>query len=84
MKKPELDWNNYTKKPVTVQSIFITQENIHDLASELGVPTDGHVLRLHTLEGLVDARVGEWLIRGIKGEYYPCRADIFDATYDSP
>lgn len=35
-----------------------------------------------TLEGDHEARPGDWIIRGIKGELYPCRSDIFDATYD--
>jgi hypothetical protein len=35
-----------------------------------------------TLEGEHRARVNDWIIRGIKGELYPCKPDIFDATYD--
>lgn len=37
---------------------------------------------VHTLEGLMRADVGDWIIRGIKGEFYPCKPDIFEATYD--
>jgi hypothetical protein len=35
-----------------------------------------------TLEGLMIGREGDWIIRGVKGEFYPCKADIFEATYD--
>jgi len=38
-------------------------------------------LEIPTLEGLMLARPGDWIIRGVKGEFYPCRADIFEATY---
>lgn len=39
-------------------------------------------LTIDTLEGQMAADVGDWVIRGIKGEFYPCKPDIFDATYD--
>lgn len=37
---------------------------------------------IHTLEGTLTANPGDWIITGIKGEEYPCRADIFEATYE--
>lgn len=39
-------------------------------------------LSIHTLEGTMKADVGDWVIRGGKGEYYPCKPDIFEATYE--
>lgn len=38
-------------------------------------------LKIPTLEGDMTAQVGDWIIRGVKGEYYPCRSDIFEMTY---
>lgn len=35
-----------------------------------------------TLEGLMQAVVGDWIIKGVKGEIYPCKPDIFEATYE--
>jgi hypothetical protein len=35
-----------------------------------------------TLEGVVVASPGDWIIRGVKGEFYPCKPDIFEATYE--
>jgi hypothetical protein len=35
-----------------------------------------------TLEGEMRADIGDWIIRGVKGEFYPCKPDIFDATYE--
>jgi hypothetical protein len=37
---------------------------------------------IKTLEGKMKAVPGDWIIRGVKGELYPCKPDIFDATYD--
>jgi hypothetical protein len=37
---------------------------------------------IDTLEGGMDASVGDWIIRGVKGEFYPCKPDIFAATYE--
>jgi hypothetical protein len=39
-------------------------------------------LWIPTLEGLMLGVEGDWIIRGVKGEFYPCKADIFEATYD--
>ncbi len=39
-------------------------------------------LMVKTLEGVMTCEVGDWLIKGIKGEFYPCKPDIFEATYE--
>ncbi len=39
-------------------------------------------LKIYTLEGKMDASPGDWIIKGVKGEFYPCKPDIFAATYD--
>ncbi|XTQ92566.1 hypothetical protein ACQR5W_11640 [Xanthomonas sacchari] len=39
-------------------------------------------LAIDTLEGTMDAAPGDWVIRGVQGEFYPCKPDIFAATYD--
>ena len=44
---------------------------------------DYAVIEIKTLEGTMEATPGDYLIRGIKGELYPCKPDIFDATYES-
>ena len=38
---------------------------------------------IHTLEGLITASPGDWIIKGVRGEYYPCKPDIFEATYEA-
>lgn len=42
----------------------------------------GDNLHIATLEGEMTASPGDWIIRGIKGEIYPCKPDIFEATYE--
>ena len=37
---------------------------------------------IETLEGIMHADTGDWIITGVKGEKYPCKPDIFDATYE--
>lgn len=43
---------------------------------------DACYLEIETLEGTVTANEGDWIIKGIKGEFYPCKPDIFTATYE--
>lgn len=43
---------------------------------------DGVCLIIATLEGDMKARAGDYVIRGIKGEFYPCKPDVFAATYE--
>lgn len=40
-------------------------------------------LKIFTLEGAMMATEGDWIIRGVKGEHYPCKPDIFEATYEA-
>ena len=42
----------------------------------------GSKLAINTLEGVMTAAKGDWIIRGVKGEFYPCKPDIFAATYE--
>ena len=57
-------------------------------AMELPDGADGEVfwddegLKIRTLEGVHLASPGDWILRGVKGELYPCKPDIFAATYD--
>jgi len=47
--------------------------------------TDGdtpHSIAIRTLEGTMRADLGDWIIRGVQGEFYPCKPDIFAATYE--
>lgn len=43
---------------------------------------DMRPLHIATLEGTMEAQPGDWIIKGVKGEFYPCKPDIFAATYE--
>lgn len=78
----------YRKKPVVVEALqwlgTSTLEGIErlDTGAVKSIRRDNHQLRIQTLEGEMRADPGDWIIKGIKGELYPCKPDIFDATYE--
>lgn len=59
---------------------FFPDGNV-DLAADDPLKTTPHMI-IRTLEGSMALLPGEWIIRGIKGELYPCKPDIFEATYE--
>lgn len=48
-----------------------------------GTPEGRTYIEIETLEGTMQADLGDWIIRGIKGEIYPCKPDIFEQTYEA-
>lgn len=88
--------DKFIKKPVVIEAMPfdgswesakpILDWIVDNKALDLSGPTwfdraDGE-LRIHTLEGTLSASAGDWIIRGIKGEFYPCKPDIFKETYE--
>jgi len=74
----------YKKKPVVIQAIQLTRDNINDvqdLSPMIGHSIEGG-LDIETLEGVMTAHFGDWIIRGVVGECYPCKPDIFEKTYE--
>jgi hypothetical protein len=77
----------FRKKPVVIEAVqYKAGEASGELAADVIAGTvryveDGTVL-IQTLEGVMIARPGDWIIRGVKGELYPCKPDVFDATYE--
>lgn len=85
----------YRKKPVVIEAMHFTTEAegeavIDWIAANGGevVSSRGHVdgrryeFGIKTLEGKMLAVPGDWIIRGVAGEFYPCKPDIFDATHE--
>jgi hypothetical protein len=74
----------YIKKPVVVEAVKFTIGNRFYVAkwcgSEYGCNHKG--ITIPTLEGDMQANYGDFIIKGIKGEFYPCKPDIFKLTYD--
>jgi hypothetical protein len=80
----------YRKKPVVIEAVqFIHTPTLRtiDFCIDFtgGKAQYCHVtetLAIHTLEGVVTARNGDWVIKGVQGEFYPCKPDIFEETYE--
>lgn len=79
--------NSYTKRPIQIEAIQFNGVNV-ELIREF---TGGKMSAFHrknnrfyinTLEGLMLVNVGDYIIRGVAGEYYSCREDIFNLTYE--
>jgi hypothetical protein len=89
-----MTFKQYTKKPVTVEAIQFTGHNFDDVekfaGKSLGRVCNNYLdgrkndwsIVIKTLEGDMKASPGDYIIRGINGEYYPCKPDIFVKTYD--
>lgn len=75
----------FRKKPVVVEANRLTKSNSHVLAVWSGATEldDSYDILIPTLEGEMLATEGDWIIRGLKGEFYPCKPDIFEASYDA-
>lgn len=81
----------FRKKPVVVEAVQFTGDNYFVCAHFMGLGGLAHIMELscdsrpliETLEGRMEASVGDWIIKGVKGEFYPCKPDIFAATYDA-
>ena len=76
----------YRKRPVIIDAVK-WDGNLDEL-EELGpfqnaVSLNSNDLKIETLEGEMIARIGDYVIRGVKAELYPCKPDIFEATYES-
>lgn len=76
----------YRKRPVVIEAVH------YDGTFPLAFLRDDervragfapNTLQIVTLEGTMTAQVGDWIIRGVKGELYPCKPDIFEATYEA-
>jgi hypothetical protein len=75
------------KKQVEVEAFCWNGETLSERPEWLRGPDvlyDGYqdVLLIDTLEGTMTARRGDWIIKGVVGEIYPCKPDIFAATYE--
>jgi hypothetical protein len=80
----------FRKKPVVIEARQVSGHgkgggcNCHELVAWIGnaafVFGDG--VAIDTLEGQMTAEPGDWIIKGVKGEFYPCKPDVFAATYD--
>lgn len=73
----------YRKKPAIIEAIQWTGKNLSEIDNFMGgiVENKGAIV-IHTLEGDMEAPIGDYIIKGVNGEFYPCKPDIFDKTYE--
>lgn len=76
----------YRKKPVVIEAMQITPDNVDELVEfcEGNLKSNPLVgVVIETLEGKMTVTIGDYIIKGVKGEFYPCKPDIFEITYES-
>jgi hypothetical protein len=73
----------YVKKPIVVEAFRLGYDDKPEwfVDYEFQFARDAYII-IETLEGEMRGFMGDMIIKGIKGEIYPCKKDIFDATYD--
>jgi len=78
----------YRKKPVVIEAVqyIANKEGRVAVMDFMGLEqiafSDTQGIFIPTLEGIMTAAPNDWIIRGVKGELYPCKPDIFEATYE--
>lgn len=81
----------YRKKPVVIEAIEYTGYNLEEIKKwndeiyESAANVDGEFVKqlfIPTLEGEMTAQLGDFIIKGVQGECYPCKPDIFEQTYE--
>lgn len=78
----------YRKKPVVIEAMLMSIRNATTVATWCkGMLFDdpeegGYVIFIDTLEGTMKAKPGDYVIKGVNGEFYPCKPDIFEKTYE--
>lgn len=76
----------FRKKPVVIEAIQYTGDNTSEIKEFCGdMCLLGHkplTVAINTLEGVMTASKGDYVIKGVNGEFYPCKPDIFEKTYE--
>lgn len=83
----QMTMQKYRKKPTVVEAIQFTGKNMQDILAAVGnsqirVPEDRQSIEIKTLEGTMTASKGDFIVRGIKGELYPVKPDIFEKLHE--
>ena len=88
----------YRKKPVVIEAVQWTGINLEEIKSfvgeslkytiidgawKAGIGKPAVSMEINTLEGVMEASVGDYIIKGVNGEFYPCKPDIFEKTYEA-
>jgi hypothetical protein len=81
----------YIKKPVVIEAVRFSMDYLQDISTltefmkdadfDINYLNEGKIY-IETLEGTMCALEGDYIIKGVKGEFYPCKPDIFELTYE--
>lgn len=84
----------YRKKPVVIEALQFREGNFQEIlnfslgkakrriAYEGNTPIETDTIDISTLEGVMNATEGDYIIKGIEGEFYPCKPNIFENSYE--
>ena len=75
----------YRKRPVVIEAVQWTGENLLEIlqfSKDSFIDRDDYTLKIETLEGVMTVSRGDYIVKGVDGEFYPCKPDIFEKTYD--
>ena len=75
----------YVKKPIVIEAVQYNENNVQEILNFCGgtaVVGTLNEITIKTLEGPLHVSEGDFIIKGVKGEFYPCKPDIFEKTYD--
>lgn len=74
----------YRKKPVIIEAVKYDVTNVEEIKDFVGNKFEVKDSKavIHTLEGDMEVSNGDYVIKGVEGEFYPCKPDIFDKTYE--
>ena len=79
-----IQWNGNNLEEIMkfLNSEFSYEKNTEYATKKFSYSQTTNDLCINTLEGVMKANIGDYIIKGIKGEYYPCKPDIFELTYE--
>lgn len=83
----EIIWEQFRKKPVIVTAFRWDGQPLPEPGIQgfkLEIEDNVNVLRVPTLNGMATAVPGDWIVCGLQNEFYPCKPEIFEATYEKP
>lgn len=79
----------FRKKPVVIEAVQYTGRNLTEIIAFAGDKAEtfgedflGNYVEIETKEGTMKADKNDWIIKGVQGEFYPCKPDIFEMTYE--
>lgn len=78
----------FRKKPVVIEARLVDSQDYDGLVETVrwcggrAIGWDDKLIAIDTLEGTMEAAAGDWIIKGVAGEFYPCKPSIFESTYE--